>query len=84
MKTKELLPLARDEKCEEVFNVLADFAQEILAIKKERRSSHQLDQLKLEDLIKMKKGKRIVQEEFVVLIIDEKQKRNQENRKREF
>ncbi len=54
-RTKELLPFADDDECENTFALLADFAQHTLVHKEERRTS-QFDGMKLEELLKLKKG----------------------------
>jgi len=54
-RTKELLPFADDVECENAFALLADFAQGTLEHRDERRDS-QFDGMKLEELLKLRKG----------------------------
>ncbi len=53
-KTKELLPFADDDECENAFALLADFAQGTLEHKDERRRTSQFDGMKLEDLLRLR------------------------------
>ena len=52
-KLGELLPFSKDDACEELFNVLADFAAEALNNKEIRRTS-KFEDMDLEALIQLR------------------------------
>ena len=52
-KAKELVPFATDERCEDAFDKLADFAGFVLQ-EKERRASKNFGEMNLEELLDLK------------------------------